>query len=586
MKRKTTNQWEEFKKLKRLWPFLREQRSTLILTLVFIPIIAIIQLIQPFILKYAVDLGIMKQDTQALRNYAVVFFILVVCEYVSKGIQSIATTLGVERMIQKMRIKLCIHLMHLPIPFHHRHLSGVLVTRSTTDFDSLSESLNDGVLQSAVGIVSLIGCIIGMISLNPLLGTLSSLAIPLSIVLINWFSQKIKNSLHDAKRFLASLNAYTQETLQGMTTVKTLVAESFVNRSFKKLSEKFRKAQMSSVAFDSVLYSLLDGISSITMGIILWFILARLGHDSTLSAGVIVAFVRYLQQMFDPLRMLGQTISLFQGVFTSTDRIFELFDQKESIEGSQKISSLKGSINFNKVSFSYPIYEKERKEGFALKNITLKIEPGDAVALVGPTGSGKSTLVKVLSKQYGSYQGELKIDGQELRDIEARSLKKRISIVPQDLVLFEGTLAFNISLGNKQIGLEKIEAASKLIGLHPLIESLPGNYEFKVDEEGSNLSVGQKQLIVFARALARDPDLIILDEASSALDPLSEKMVQEALNRIFEEKTVIVIAHRLSTIQHCNKIFVIREGEIAESGNHQELLQKKGLYFKLSASMG
>lgn len=578
------SQWQELKNLKRLWPFIKQERLVFFVTACLVPIISIIQLIQPIILKHAVDEGVMKSDFSQLTFWAGLFFTFVVCEYMSRCGQSIATTVGVERMIRKMRIKLTNHLLHQSLQFHHHNLSGVLVTRSTSEFDSLSESLNEGVLQSAVGIVAILGCVVGMISLHPLLGILSSLMLPVAVGSISYFSQKIKESLLEARIHLAQLNGYTQECLQGMATVKVLVAESYVSKKFKVLSENFRKAQMSSVTFDSILFSLLDGISSVTIGLMLWVILGRLGYDSTLSAGIIVAFVRYLQQMFDPLKQLGNTIALLQGVFTSTDRIFKLLDQNEVIHGDKVLKTLTGRISYRNVNFSYHANGKNGT-GFSLKDINLDFHPGQSTALVGPTGGGKSTIIKLLTKQYEGLSGELSIDGHDIRELEPFALRRMIAIVPQDLVLFSGTLAFNIGLGHPSVGLDAIKKAASMVGLDKFIQSLPGAYDFEIDEEGSNLSLGQKQLVVFARALARDPQLVILDEATSALDPVSEKLVQKALENIFKEKTVIVIAHRLSTIRHCDKIIVIQNGRVLEEGQHEELLRNKSLYYTLTLAL-
>lgn len=573
-------QWEEIKNLRRLWPYIKEQRFSLLVTCILIPLISLVQLFQPILLKHAVDEGVIGGNAKQLTFYASLFFLFVVCEYLSRCGQSITSTIAVERMIKTMRIQLTSHLLHMSLEFHHRNLSGALVTRSTSEFDNLSESLNEGVLQSVVGIVAIIGCVVGMVSLHPLLGVLSFLMLPVVLYAISWFSQKIKISLLEARKHLAQLNGYTQECLQGMSTVKVLVAENFVSRKFKVMSENFRKAQMDSVAFDAILFSTLDGVSSITIGIILWVILSRLGYDAKLSAGTIVAFVRYLQQIFDPLKQLGQTVAFLQGVFTSTERIFSLFDQKEIIHGDKVLPRIQGHIHFRHLGFNYNSQDKKKK-GFHLEDINIELKPGQSMALVGPTGGGKSTLIKLLTKQYEGYTGELLIDGHEVRDLEPFSLRRMIAIVPQDLVLFSGTLAFNIGLGNPEVSEKSIEEAAKRVGLDAFIQSLPGAYQFEIDEEGSNLSVGQKQLIVFARALARNPQLVILDEASSALDPLSEKMVQEALEKIFSEKTVIVIAHRLSTIQHCDKILVVQNGRILEEGRHEELVARKGLYHAL-----
>ena len=579
------SQWEEIKNLRRLWPFLKTEPAILSVTLLLIPVISIVQLAQPLVLKNAIDKGVISGDSKELSFFAFTYFILVVCEYISRASQSICSTVLVENMIKNMREKLVSHLMRQSLNFHHRNLSGVLVTRTTSDFDNLSESLSEGVLQSIVGVVSIIGCVVGMVSLHPTLGILSTLSIPIMIYCITWFSQKIKLSLHDARRYLASLNAYTQECLQGISSVKVLSAEKSVNEKFKGLNEDFRKAQMNSVTFDAVLFSILEGSSSVIIGLMLWVILTRVNVDTTLSAGVIVAFVRYLLQMFDPLKQLGQTVAFLQGVFTSTDRIFSLFDQNERIQGDKVLDRIEGHIVFENVAFVYPKASEENTKGFSLENINLQIKKGQSLALVGPTGGGKSTLIKLLTKQYEGYSGNITIDGVDISTLEPFALRNKIGIVPQDLVLFGGSIGFNIGLNHPDVSFEDIKRASKLMGLHPFVQTLPGAYDYLIQEDGSNLSVGQKQLIVFARALARNPHLIILDEATSALDPLSESMVQRALDNIFKLKTVIVIAHRLSTIRHCNKIAVVHNGKIMEEGGHEELIAREGLYHHLSLSL-
>ncbi len=578
--------FNDFRNLKKLWPYAKQDKKQFALAIFLIPIISVVQLSQPLILRHAIDEGVMQKDYLTLRFYAGIFLAFVVSEYLGRGLQSVTTTVAVERMIKRMRVKLCSHLLHMSLQFHHKNLSGILVTRTTSDFDNLSESLTEGTLQSLVDTVVLIGCLVGMISLHPVLGIITSLSLPFVFWLVTWFSKMIKNSLLEARKHLAQLNAYTQECLQGITTIKLLVAEKSSKTQYHALNENFRKAQMASVSFDAMLFSILDGISSITIGLILWLILSRLNWDKTLTAGVIVAFVRYTQQIFDPLKQLGQTIALLQGVFTSSNRIFGLLDQNELISGTRTLNSINGHIEFKNVSFSYPMTKSDQNEhSFQLKNINFSIKPGQSLALVGPTGSGKSTIIKLITKQYQGYDGHIQIDDQEINDLDPFLLRKKIAIVPQDVVLFRGSIAFNIGLNHPAVSQDSIRQAACLVGIDPFIQTLDKGYEFLVDEEGTNLSAGQKQLLVFARAIARNPDMVILDEASSALDPLSEKLVQSAIENIFLQKTAIVIAHRLSTIRHCHKILVIRKGMIAEEGTHDELLQLEGEYFKLSQSL-
>ncbi|MBI2603647.1 MAG: ABC transporter ATP-binding protein [Deltaproteobacteria bacterium] len=552
----------ELKELKKLWPYVRDQRGILILSIFLIPLISVVQLFQPIVLKYAIDDGVMINDITALVYFSGIFLGLILLEYVFRGVQAIGSALVVQRMIRSLRGALSRHLLRQSQHFHHRHLSGVLVTRTTSEFDALSDSLTQGTLQSLVDIVVLLGCIVGMIVLHPFLGVLASLSLPLVLVIVAWFSKKIKHSYLEARKNLAFLNAFTQESLQGVATIKLTGSQGAILRKHKDLSARFRDAQMVSVVFDSFLFSVLDGIASVTIGMILWLIFMRFGADPTLTAGVVVAFVRYVQQIFDPLKQLGQTISTLQGVFTSMDRIFKLMDHSEVIGGERKLANIAGHVEFSDVNFTYPMRKRAANSAdFSLEGINFELKPGESLALVGPTGAGKSTVVKLLTKQYEGYRGHIYIDGRELADLEPFELRKRIAIVPQDIVLFNGTVAFNISLDHPELDREGIVAAANLVGIHEFVTSLPGQYEEWVREDGSNLSLGQRQLIVFARALARNPDLVVLDEATSALDPESERLVQKAIDNIFSRKSVIVIAHRLSTIEHCKKILRFERGK-------------------------
>ncbi|SMF21397.1 ABC transporter ATP-binding protein [Pseudobacteriovorax antillogorgiicola] len=568
----------DIKGLKRLWPFLRENKRYLIIAACLIPLISAAQSTMPLLIKWTIDNGIVAKNESNIWLGAGLGLGLIVFEYFTRAGQTMYTALAVHRMIRNMRSYLVRHIMRLSASFHDRNLSGALVTRATSDFDNLSESLNQGVLNSIVDAAVLLGALIGLFILNWQLALCALLIMPVVIVVVTQASRLLKRTMLSARSKIAALNGFTQECLYGSTTIKLLAAEKHAQKKFDGLVIAYRNAQMKSVVIDASLFAVLDGISSITIGIILWFAVSQIyGQDSGLSVGVMVAFVQYIQTLFEPLKQLGNKIAMLQGAFTSLDRIFKIIDTNDFVEGDELPKEIEGSIQAKNVSFRYDLESSKP----ILDAVSFELKAGESLALVGRTGSGKSTIIKLLSKLYGDFDGSIHLDGQDLRDLDGHELRKKIAMVPQDIVLFDGSILFNITLGHPNISREDAINASKLVGLHPIIEQLENDYDYKISEEGVNLSQGQRQLIVFARALAKDPKLIILDEATSSVDPASERLIQSAIDRILHDRTVIVIAHRLSTIRSCDQIILLRQGKIQEKGNHESLMESGGQYFQL-----
>lgn len=579
--------YKDLLSLKQLWPYIKIDRKYLLLALVLLPVISILQLYQPIILKTAIDEGVMKNSSIDLVNCTMIFLCLIIFEYFTRAVQSLSSNIAVQKMIARMRKAISHHLLNNSLSFHNRKLSGSLVTRVTSDFDNLSESLTQGTLQSLVEIVLIVGSFIGMLSLHPSLGLTAGLIIPISLAIVSWFSKKIKLHTYDARKHLAKSNAYALECLKGMATLKINCAERESARHFNNLNESFRHSQTRSVTLDAFLYSILDGLSTIIIGLILWLFLSRIGYDIGITAGLIIAFIRYLEQIITSLTSLGQTITMVQGGLTSLERIMLLFKDRETIRGGEVLNDNITSIKFKNVSFSYPIPQKSinNKLKFSLKNINFELKNKESLAIVGPSGSGKSTLLKILTKQLDKYKGHIWIGSQNLETIDPKNISSNFALVPQDIVLFRGSIAFNIGLGRKDVDFADIVKASKIVGIHHTIASLPEGYDTNIAVQGSNFSVGQQQLIIFARALARKPKLVILDEATSTLDSNSEIVVQQGIERIFAETSVILVAHRLSSIRNCDKIIVLNNGEIAEQGNHSLLIKNNGLYEKLYLSL-
>jgi ATP-binding cassette subfamily B protein len=455
-------------------------------------------------------------------------------------------------------------------------MSGALATRATSDFDNLSESLNQGVLSSVVDIFVLMSCIVGMFLLNAKLAMIVFVILPVVWWTVRWFSRQLQIAMLAARKKLAALNGYTQECFSSLTAVKLLSAETSVQNKFHKLNEEFRDTQMRSVWYDAFMFSTLDGIASITIGFLLWSALGLLDLQSGLSAGIIVAFVQYVQQLFEPLKQLGNKIAMLQGAITSIDRIFSLLERRDMITGQEEPKwSSQPDVLFDNVSFSYGTGSP------VIHDISFRIPAGLSMAIVGATGSGKSTIIKLLTKLYDGYNGEILIGGQDLREIAPDALRRKVAVVPQDIALFEGSVAFNIGLDASDVSIEKIMQAATYVGADRFINELPDGYNFHVREQGSNLSHGQRQLIVFARALVRDPSILVLDEATASIDPQSEALIQSAIAKILGGRTVIVIAHRLSTIQRCDLVLVMQRGAIIEKGSIKELLANQGAFAAL-----
>jgi len=582
----------DLKDLSKLWPWLRPSRGWLIFAVFLIPVISGVQMSLPLVLKYTIDHGIAGSDMTGLFTGAGMFLGLVVLEYVARSSQSLASAIAVHRMIRALRRHVIGHVLKLAPSFHDRSMSGALVTRATSDFDNLSESLNMGVLTSVVDCAVLLGCLIGMFVLNWQLALIALIMLPLVGWIVAAFSRGLKSAMLAARKEIAQLNAWTQECLYGNTTIKLLNAEGESAERYAVLNVAYRNAQMRSVVLDAMMFAVLDGIASITVGLVLWFAIMKLTGavpiHAAVSAGVLVAFVQYVQQLFEPMKQLGNKMAMLQGAFTSIDRVFGLLGENEFIAGSKSPPLLTGDLEFRNVSFTYrrdaPGAVAPDKSRPTLTDVSFTMRAGESLALVGATGSGKSTIIKLLTRLYDGYTGDILVSGEPLSALSPILVRQQMAIVPQDIVLFDGSIEFNISLGTDGITREQVVAAAKLVRADRFIDRLEGTYDFQVREQGANLSHGQRQLIAFARALVRRPRIIVLDEATSSIDPESERMIQEAIDVILKGHSVIVIAHRLSTIERCDRIVVLGNGRVLESGRHSELLARKSAYFQLQAA--
>jgi ATP-binding cassette subfamily B protein len=541
--------------------------------------VAVVTMFQPLIVKRVIDEGIVRGDMTFTIWGASACLILSFLSYLLSGAQAITTSSAVHKMIRDLRSQLIRHVLHLSASWHDSQISGALATRATSDFDNLSESLNQGVLSSVIDILVLFGCISGMFILSPKLAVVAVIILPIMTWLVIWFSKKLNTAMLASKRNLAILNGFTQEALASVSAVKLLNAEKSVSNRYNKLNVQYRDAQLENVFYDALMFATIDGISSITLGIALFMAIQWSGYADNLTAGLMVAFIQYIQQLFEPLKQLGTKMAMLQGAFTSIERIFGLMEKQEFVAGDQTMSwPSQVDVQFDHVSFAYATSKSK-----ILSDISFRVPAGSSLAIIGSTGSGKSTIIKLLTKLYDGYSGSIRVAGTDIKDLDPEHTREQMGIVPQDLVLFEGSIEFNINLGSSNVSKQEIIRAAHLVGADRFINDLPGGLDFHVKENGSNLSHGQKQLIVFARALTKNPPIVILDEATSSIDPQSEALIQEATKRILKDRTVVVIAHRLETIRRCDNILVIEHGRLVEMGPPAELERRGGRYQNLLA---
>ena len=570
----------DFKWFIYLWPYIRPNRRAVLVSVFTIPIISLSKLVLPLILKMGIDDAIKTSDLGLIFYYSSLIAGVVVIDYASNVVRAISAVKVIQGAIIRLRRRLLSHLISLRLRFHDTLPSGALVTRATADFENLSESLGEGVLQSLVDIVILIGCLIGMFLLSWRLSLATLILLPLSYGLIGRFSKVIKTASFEAKRHLANLNGFTQECLFGLRTIKTLKGENTAIVKHKTLREQYRQSQFKSVSYDALLYSTLDGLSFISVALILGLSIYLNESKTTVTIGTTIAFVRYVQQLFEPLKRLGSMMTMLQGAFTSLERIFSLLTVREFIEGSAPLQNFSGEVKVSSLTFSYVPGEENQAQSkdHVLNKVSFHLPAGTTLGIVGTTGSGKSSLAKILTKQYDSYSGSIYFDNQNLKEISPDSLEGIVSIVNQEIVLFQDTILNNITLGRSNIDEKQAIEAAKTVNAHEFICDLPNRYQFVVAEGGQNLSLGQQQLISFARALASNPQLIILDEATSSIDAKTEAKIQQARKSLLSDRSGIIIAHRLSTIQDCTNIVVLEGGRIIEQGSHDELLKQNGAY--------
>lgn len=565
--------------LRRLYGLTRPYRKLFFASALLAFILAPLNTLQPYLINVIVDEYIIIPKPEGLIGMCLLFTGVLILSGILQYVFILLTNLLGQYVIRDLRNHVFNRIVRLRLSYFDKTPIGNLTTRTISDIETIKTVFSEGVITIVADLLSIFVVVGVMFYTSPRLTLITLLTIPLIAIATKIFQQKVKISYQKVRAQIARLNAFLSEHINGMQVVQIFTAEKQEREKFRTINREYTKANLDAILYYAIFFPVVEIIAAIALGMMVWWG-ARNVVGGDVSMGALIAFPVYVNMLFRPMRWLADKFNTMQMSMVAAERVFAIIDDEEIVEKEIKRAdspiSLKGDVEFKNVSFSYD------GENDVLKNVSFQIRSGETLAIVGSTGSGKSTIINLLNRFYDIREGSIKIDGRDIRDLSLDDLRDKIALVLQDVFLFSGTVWENISLRNESISKEKMLEASKIIGAHPFIESLPGGYEFMISERGGNLSMGQRQLVSFVRALVYDPEILILDEATSSVDPETESIIQYAIEKLLEKRTSIVIAHRLSTIRHAHTILVLEKGKVVESGKHEELIQlERGSYKRL-----
>ena len=563
--------------LKRVLAEASPYKSLLLSTTLMAILLAPLATIRPWLVQKMVDEHIVYSDVEGLLKLSIIFIIVLFLHaFLTYLFTYLSGVLG-QAVVRDLRIKIFNHINRFNLSYFDKTPIGTSTTRTINDVETINTVFSQGVITIIADILTLIVVLAIMFITSWELTLIALTTSPFLVIASYIFKEKVKTSFQSVRTEISRMNAFLQEQISGMRLVQIFHIEKLSMLRFKTINREYTKANLDSVLYYAVFYPVVEIISAASLGLMVWWGAKGVIGESV-SMGALIAFPIYLNMLFNPIRILADKFNTLQMGLVASDRVFALLDNQaeQEVTGHLKPEKLRGEVVFNKVNFAY------QGEDWVLKNVDFHIKPGETLAIVGATGSGKTSIISLINRFYTHQSGLISIDGTDIKDFDLQALRHKMALVLQDVFLFSGSVFENITLRDESISREKVLSAAKMIGAHEFIEKLPGGYDYQVMERGATLSMGQRQLISFVRALVFEPDILILDEATSSIDPASESVIQKAIETLIAQRTSIIIAHRLSTIMHAHKILVMQRGEVMESGSPEDLLKnEEGLFRKL-----
>ncbi len=565
--------------IKRLMEFVRPYRGRFYLHVFITLAIGLLSPLRPYLIQFTLDNPVAQGDYAGMVRFILLLIGLLLLQTAMQYVHTYLSGWMGQQIIRDIRTRLYRHLVYLKLRFFDKTPIGRLVTRTISDVETLADVFSEGLAALVSDLLQLVFILAFMFYQDWRLTLISLATLPLLLIATYIFKEKIKVAFNDVRNAVANLNTFVQEHITGMSIVQIFASEQREYEKFRAINDEHRQANLRSVLYYSVYFPVAEIISAAGIGLLVWYGARGALHfeETGITIGKLIAFIMYIQMFFRPIRMIADRYNTLQMGIVSTSRIINLLDDRQYVqhEGTYVPGQLQGKVTFNHVWFAYT------DEQYALKDITFTIKPGETVAFVGATGAGKSSIINLLCGFYDFQKGNIFIDERDIREYNLGALRKNIGVVLQDVFLFSDTIFNNITLGNAEVTEDMVWHAIDLVGARDFIERLPGGLQYNVMERGATLSVGQRQLISFVRAMVYDPSILVLDEATSSVDHETEEFIQNAINKMMYGRTAIVIAHRLSTIQRAHRIMVLDQGEIRESGTHEQLLKLNGLYAQL-----
>jgi len=559
--------------LSRLWPYVRPYRGSLWLAFALLVATAAVELAQPYLIKVAIDRYVTEGRLQGLGGVAGLFLAAIGAEFALRFAQMYVMERTGQDVVFDMRTQVFAHLQRLPSRFFDRNPVGRLMTRVTSDVEALNEAFTSGLVMILADLLKLVGIVFVLLWLDWRLALVTFAIMPLMLVASWYFRNRVREAYREVRAAVARLNAFLQENVSGMRLVQLFVREKANEGAFRRIAGGHRDAQLRGVRYDSIFSAVAELMGSVTLAAIVWAGGVRILRRS-ITFGTLVAFIEYAEKFFRPVQELSQRYTTMQAAMASAERLFRLLDTEPTIVSPASPVAvrgrLRGEIAFENVTFGYDEGEP------VLRDVSFRVAPGERVGVVGWTGSGKSTLIRLLIRLYDVGRGRITLDGVDVRDYDLHDLRRAVGVVLQDHFLFAGDVEYNISLGDPRVTPERVRQAAAAVHADRFVRRLPRGFDEEVRERGSNFSMGERQLLSFARAVAFDPAVLVLDEATASVDPATESDIQQALQTILRGRSSIVIAHRLATVRDADRILVLHHGRLEEQGTHRELLDVEG----------